>query len=46
MGIDPSRIKTSKTTFEGVIPGIAGRARGSVVLEVIFGSQATPEAKS
>ena len=38
MGIDPSRIKQSNTTFEGVIPGVAACARGSVVLEVTFGS--------
>ena len=38
MGIDPSRISQSNTTFEGVIPGVAARARGSVVLEVTFGS--------
>ena len=31
MGIDPSRIKPTKTTFKGVIPG-------SVTLEVVFGS--------
>ena len=38
MGINLSRIKQSNTTFEGVIPGVAARARGSVVLEVTFGS--------
>ena len=38
MGIDPSRIKQSNTIFEGVIPGVAACARGSVVLEVTFGS--------
>ena len=38
MGIDPSRIKQSNTTFEGVIPGVAACTRGSVVLEVTFGS--------
>ena len=38
MGIDPSRIKQSNTTFEGVMPGVAACARGSVVLEVTFGS--------
>ena len=38
MGIDPSRIKQSNTTFEGVIPGIEAYGRGSVVLEVTFGS--------
>ena len=38
MGIDLSRIKQSNTTFEGVIPGVAACARGSLVLEVTFGS--------
>jgi hypothetical protein len=38
MGIDPSRIKPSKTTFKGVIPGIEARCSGTVILEVVFGS--------
>ena len=38
MGIDPSRISQSNTTFEGVIPGIEAYSRGSVILEVTFGS--------
>ena len=38
MRIDPSRIKQSNTTFEGVIPGIEAYGRGFVVLEVTFGS--------
>ena len=38
MGIDPSRISQSNTTFEGVIPGAEARCRGSLVLEVTFGS--------
>ena len=38
MGIDPSRIIQSNTTFEGVIPGVEAYGRGSVVLEVTFGS--------
>ena len=38
MGIDPSRISQSNTTFEGVIPGIETRCMGSLVLEVTFGS--------
>ena len=37
MGIDPSRISKSNTTFEGVIPGVEAYGRGSVVLEVTFG---------
>jgi hypothetical protein len=38
MGIDPSRIKPSKTTFKGVIPGIEACCSGTVTLEVVFGS--------
>ena len=38
MEIDPSRISQSNTTFEGVIPGVEARCRGSLVLEVTFGS--------
>ena len=38
MGIDPSRISQSNTTFEGVIPGAEDYGRGSVVLNVTFGS--------
>jgi hypothetical protein len=38
MGIDPSRIKPSNTTFKGVIPGVEARCTGSVSLEVVFGS--------
>ena len=38
MGIDPSRISKSNTTFEGVIPGVEAYSRGSVILEVTFGS--------
>ena len=38
MGIDPSRISQSNTTFKGVIPGIEAHCRGSLVLEVTFGS--------
>ena len=38
MGIDPSRISQSSATFEGVIPGVKAYGRGSVVLEVTFGS--------
>ena len=37
MGIDPSRISQSNTTFKGVIPGIEARCMGSLVLEVVFG---------
>ena len=38
MGIDPSRIKPSNTTFKGVIPGVEARRVGSLTLEVVFGS--------
>ena len=38
MGINPSRISQSNTAFEGVIPGVEAYGRGSVVLEVTFGS--------
>ena len=38
MGIDPSRISQSNTTFKGVILGIEARCKGSLVLEVTFDS--------
>ena len=38
MGIDPSRIKPTKTTFKGVIQGVEANYTGSVKLEVVFGS--------
>ena len=38
MGINPSRISQSNTTFAGVIPGIEAYSRGSVILEITFGS--------
>ena len=38
MGIHPSRIKPTKTTFKGVIPGVEANCTGSVTLEVVFGS--------
>ena len=38
MGIDPSRIKPTKTTFKGVIPGAEAYCTGSITLEVVFGS--------
>ena len=37
MGIAPSRINQSNTTFKGVIPGIEACCHSSLVLEVIFG---------
>ena len=38
MGIDPSRIKPTMTTFKGVIPGVEAHCTGSITLEVVFGS--------
>ena len=38
MGIDPSRISQSNTTFKGVIPGVEAHCTGSLVLKVVFGS--------
>ena len=38
MGIDPSRIKPSSTTFKGAIPGVEARSIGSLTLDVVFGS--------
>ena len=38
MGINPSRIKPTKTTFNGVIPGVETCCTGSITLEVVFGS--------
>ena len=38
MSIDPSRVKLTKTTFKGLIPGVEARCTGSIMLEVVFGS--------
>ena len=38
MGINPSRIKPTKTTFKGIIPGVEACCTGSITLEVVFGS--------
>ena len=38
MGIDPTRISQSNTTFKGVIPGPEAHCTGPLVLEVVFGS--------
>ena len=38
MGIDPLWIKPTKTTFQGVIPGVEACCKGSITLEVVFGS--------
>ena len=37
MGIDPSKVKPTKTTFKGGILGVEARCTGSVTLEVVFG---------
>ena len=38
MGINPSRVSQSNIAFEGVIPSVEAYGRGSIVLEVTFGS--------
>ena len=38
MGIDAARIKPTKTTFKGAIPGVEACFTGSITLEVVFGS--------
>ena len=38
MGIDPSRIKPTRKTFKGVIPGVEASCTGSITLDVVFGS--------
>ena len=38
MGIDPTRISQSNTTFKGVILGPEACCTGSLVLEVVSGS--------
>ena len=38
MGINPSRMKPTRTTFKGVIPGVEAHCTGSITLEVVFGS--------
>ena len=40
MGIDPSRIKPTKTTFKGVMLGVEACCTGSITLEVVFESPA------
>ena len=37
MGIDPTKICRSNTTFRGVTPGPGAHCTGSLLLEVIFG---------
>ena len=38
MGLDPTQIRHSNTTFKGVTPGPGVRCTGSLLLQVIFGS--------
>ena len=38
MGIDPTKIRHSKTSFQGVTPGPDTHCMGSLLLEVMFGS--------
>ena len=38
MGINPSRVKPTRTTFKGVILGVEARCTGSITVEVVFGS--------
>ena len=45
IGINTSRISQSNTAFEGVIPGVEAYGRGSVVLEVTFGSSGNSRSK-
>ena len=38
MGIDPTKIHHSSTSFKGVTPGLYANCTGSALLEVVFGS--------
>ena len=38
MGIDPTKICHSNTSFQGVMPGPYAHCTGSLLLEVVFGS--------
>ena len=38
MGIDPTKIRHSNTSFKGVTPGPYAKCTGSVLLKVVFGS--------
>ena len=46
MGINPTRIKPTITTFKGVIPDVEARCTGSITLEVVSVPWITSEAKS
>ena len=37
MGVDPTKISRSNTTFKGVTPGLEAHCTGALLLEVIFG---------
>ena len=37
MGIDPTKIHHSNTSFKGVMPGLYAHCTGSLLLEVVFG---------
>ena len=38
LGIDPTKIRHSRTSFKGVTPGTYAKCTGSLLLEVVFGS--------
>ena len=38
MGIDPTKIRHSGTSFKGATPGPYANSTGSLLLEVVFGS--------
>ena len=38
MGIDPSRIRPTTTTFKGTISSVEAQCTGTITLEVVFGS--------
>ncbi|XP_044367451.1 uncharacterized protein, partial [Triticum aestivum] len=38
LGIDPTKIHHSRTSFKGVTPGPHAKSTGSLILEVVFGS--------
>ena len=40
MGLDPTQIRHSNTTFKGVTPGPGARCTGPLLLQIIFGSPA------
>ena len=42
MGIDPTKIRRSSTSFKGVTPGPYANCTGSLLLEVVFGSSDNP----